>query len=157
MTYQFECRCGKKLEARDEDLGEEVRCSRCGARVLLPFKPDGRHGYVTREPLARIALILGLLPFIVIIYVAIETAVYGRESPLGTLLKVVGAVIWLGQVVTVVLSALALRRIRRAGESGDFLQGEHEATVGLLLGTIWLAFFALFLLYFLLRLIAPGM
>jgi DNA-directed RNA polymerase subunit RPC12/RpoP len=155
MTYRFECRCGKKLEAGDEDLGEEIRCPACGSRVLLPFKPDGEPDYVSRQPLARVALILGLLPVLIIIYAAVETAAYGSQSPLGQAFRVIGAVIWLGQVATVILSVVALKDIRRASESGGFLQGEREATVALVLGAVWLAFFAFFLVYFFVRMLAP--
>lgn len=148
MTYKFECHCGKKLEAEDKDLGEEVRCTRCGARILLPFKPDGKPGYAGREPLARPALILSLLPFAVIVYAAVETAICGAQSAFGTFFNVVGAMLWLGQVVTVVLGGIALRRIRRTDDSGSYLEGEREATIAVVLGSVWLALFARFLLFF---------
>jgi len=157
MTYRFECRCGKKLEAKEEDLGEEIRCPGCGERILLPFKPDGKPGTVGREPLARIALVLGLLPLLIVVYAAIETAVWGTQSPLGSVFKVVGAVLWLGQVATVVLASIALKRMQRASESGNFLYGEREATIALVLGIAWLAFFVMFLVFYFLRLLLPGM
>lgn len=148
MTYRFECRCGKKLEVGDEDLGEEIRCPQCGARILLPFKPDGTHGYAGREPLARPALIMSLLPITLIIYTAVETAIRGPENILGTAFNLVGIILWLGQGLTVALAALALRRIKRADESGGHLEGEREATVAVVLGSVWLALFARFLLFF---------
>jgi DNA-directed RNA polymerase subunit RPC12/RpoP len=151
MTYRFECRCGKKLESDEKDLGEEVRCPQCGARILLPFKPDGTHGYVEREKLARPALILSLLPIALIVYGAIETAICGRWSILSAAFNLIGIVLWLGQVVTVVLGAIALRRIKRADDAGSLLEGEKEATVAVVLGSVWLALFARFLLFYVLR------
>jgi DNA-directed RNA polymerase subunit RPC12/RpoP len=151
MTYRFECRCGKKLEADDKDLGEEIRCPQCGARVLLPFKPEGTHGYVEREKLARPALILSLLPIVLILYAAIETAVCGQLSIQKTVFNLIGIVLWLGQIVTVVLGAIALRRIKLADKAGNLLEGEKEATVAVVLGSVWLALFARFLLFYLLH------
>ena len=151
MTYRFECRCGKKLESDEKDLGEEVRCPQCGARILLPFKPDGTHGYVEREKLARPALILSLLPVALIVYGAVETAVCGRWSRLSTAFNFIGIALWLGQVATVIIGATALRRIKRADEAGSLLEGEKEATVAVVLGSVWLALFARFLLFYVLR------
>lgn len=147
MTYRFECRCGKKLEADEKDLGEEIRCPGCGARVLLPFKSDGVHGYVEREKLARPALILSLLPIALIVYGAVETAICGRWSILKTAFNLVGIVLWLGQALTVTLGAIALRRIKLADKAGNLLEGEKEATVAVVLGSVWLALFARFLLF----------
>jgi DNA-directed RNA polymerase subunit RPC12/RpoP len=148
MTYRFECRCGKKLEARDEDLGEEIRCPGCGARILLPFKPDGKHGYAGREKLARPALILSLLPIILVAYAAIETALYGAERLSGTVFNVLGVILWLGQAVSVILGAIAMKRIKKAGESGGHLDGEREAVVAVVVGSVWLALFARYLLFY---------
>lgn len=148
MTYRFECRCGKKLEADEKDLGEEVRCPQCGARVLLPFKPDGTHGYVGREKLARPALILSLLPLALIVYGAVETAICGKWSILKTAFNFLGIVLWLGQVATVIIGAVALRHIKRADDAGSLLEGEKEATVAVVLGSVWLALFVRFLLFY---------
>ncbi len=152
MTYRFECRCGKKLEAKDEELGEEVRCPQCGARILLPFTTEGKHGYVGREKLARPALILSLLPFPFIIYTAIEMAALGPAIVLApfaiVLYNLLGIILWLGQCVTVVLGAISLRRIRRAAKSGGHLEGEREATFAVVLGSVWLALWARFMLYY---------
>ena len=148
MTYRFECTCGKKLEADEKDLGEEVRCPQCGARILLPFKPDGTHGYVGREKLARPALILSLLPIALILYAAVETAICGQWSILKTAFNLVSIILWLGQVVSVVLGSIALRRIKKADEAGNLLQGEKEATVAVVLGSVWLALFVRFLLFY---------
>ena len=148
MTYKFECRCGKKLETDEKDLGEEVRCPQCSARILLPFKTDGTHGYVEREKLARLALILSLLPIALILYAAVETAICGQWSILKTAFNLIGIILWLGQVVSVVLGSIALRRIKKADEAGNLLQGEKEATVAVVLGSVWLALFVRFLLFY---------
>jgi len=47
--------------------------------------------------------------------------------------------------------------MQRASESGNFLRGEREATAALVLGIAWLAFFVLFLIYYFLRFLLPGM
>lgn len=159
MTYRFECRCGKKLEARDEDLGEEVRCPRCGARILLPFTLEGRHGYVVgREPLAWPALIAGLVPVAFILFTVIHTLAWDRftsGSSAETIYNAVGAAILLGQVATVVLAVIALRRINQADRKGNLLQGEREATIALLLGVLWLGLFLSSLLLSFLGVSAP--
>ena len=148
MTYRFECKCGKKLEAEENDLGEEIRCPQCGARILLPFKTDGTHGYVGREKLARPALIMSLLPIVLIVYAAIETAICGQWSILKTAFNILGIILWLGQVVTVALGAIALRRINLADKAGNLLEGEKEATVAVVLGSVWLTLFLRFLLFY---------
>ena len=146
MTYKFECRCGKKLQADEADLGEEVPCPGCGARILLPLKAADPHGYVWREKLARPALILSLLPALLILYAAIETAAIGSESLSRPLFNIAGTLFLLAQVATVALAAIALKRIREARESGSLALGGREATAALVLGAIWLALFAVAIL-----------
>jgi len=147
MNYKFECRCGKKLLAEKNELGEEIRCPACNARILLPFKDAGQPLYVSREPLARPALILSLTPLGLIVYGAAETLFLGPESAFGIVFNIIGALLWLGQVVSVVLGSVALRRIGKAEISGNYLEGEREATAAVVLGSVWLALFVRFMVF----------
>lgn len=149
MNYRFECTCGKKLQAEENDLGEEIRCPDCRARILLPFKAEDSPCFIRREPLARIALFIGLLPVVLILYGAVETMFYGRENSLGVAFNIIGSLLWLLQVPAIVIGAISLKRIKKAAAAGGHLEGEREATAAVILGSVWLALFLRFLLFYL--------
>ena len=39
MSITVECRCGKKLKARDEDAGKKAKCPGCGSLVVIEELP----------------------------------------------------------------------------------------------------------------------
>jgi hypothetical protein len=149
---QFTCPCGRKLQARDENVGREVECPACGRRQVVPgseavqVEPDLGPTAVRRE----------------------RPAVRGEDEyptpgpdyrePESTSGKAIAALIlgiasvllsFVGMIPAIILAILAQRDVR---ESRGRVGGAGMATTGLVLGVVlgllstigWGVFFLVF-------------
>lgn len=131
---QFQCQCGKQLQAREEYAGQLTQCPACGHRMNIP-RPDGAIEAVQAAP-ARLEAVAAAPP-------AREWDDEDRQPPpaSGTSGKAIVSLLlgfvffcsFLTAIPAIVLGLMALGDI---GRSGGRLSGRGMAITGIVLGSL---------------------
>src|SRR5262249_14924189 len=141
MAIHFACSCGRILKARDENAGRIIRCSNCGADVLIPAdetpipggqtdRADSRHfdqGEPRTSGKAIASLICGIGSFLLPLLASIPAIILGilglREvgrsngQVQGRGLAIGGIATGIASMVCVSLVALLVVAYQRVGDT----------------------------------------
>ena len=74
----FECLCGKPLRTEDELAGQKIRCPSCGREMVAPAPQE--HGTADAARYSRSAIVslcLGIVSFVCFLFTGIPAIIFG--------------------------------------------------------------------------------
>ena len=143
MPIRFSCSCGQELQATDDHAGRVTRCPNCSAELRIPNASTDVRERTPRDDAPRRSPRRVERDYD-------DDRSTGRRSAQKTRPKALWSLILgflsfgcglLTAIPAVILGHLARAQIKRTGERGDGM-----AIAGLVLGYLWISFWALVLI-----------